>query len=143
MSYSANGVISVNAIGQEQTSALAALKSSDELISESLKTELEATRKQLAQKVFEFDEMKEQLVGALVSREKTQRKLDEAMAAGSNGQPAPEEIPKGKKEDTEKIEKLRAALKLKIEVSYRASMQVDFPYVVSRLGCRFPFSPPF
>ncbi|KAG7285329.1 hypothetical protein NEMBOFW57_009951 [Staphylotrichum longicolle] len=110
----------LDAIGQEQTTALAALKSSDELISESLRTELEATRKQLAQKLFELDEMKEQLMGALVSKDKVQRRLDDTLASAAGQQvesPPPEEAaqPKGKKEDAEKIEKLKAALRQKME----------------------------
>ncbi|KAL2160115.1 hypothetical protein VTH06DRAFT_1770 [Thermothelomyces fergusii] len=87
----------LDAIGQDRTAALAALKSSDEFISDSLRTELEATRKQLGQRTFELEQMKDQLMGALVSKDKSQGEA------------------KGKKEDAEKIEKLRAALKLKIE----------------------------
>lgn len=108
----------MDAIGLEQTAALAALKSSDEFISESLRTELEATRKQLTHKVFESDRMKDQLMDALVSKDKIQKKLDDALAAATpapNGQQ--EEAPKSKKEDAEKIEKLKAALRQKIEVS--------------------------
>ncbi|KAK0634726.1 hypothetical protein B0T17DRAFT_586454 [Bombardia bombarda] len=99
----------LNTIGEEQASALAALKSGDELISGSLKTELEATRKQLTQRVFELDGMKEQLMGALVSKDKIRKQLDDATAA--NGDNAP----KTKKEDAEKIEKLKAALRQKID----------------------------
>ncbi|KAK4140904.1 uncharacterized protein C8A04DRAFT_39535 [Dichotomopilus funicola] len=112
----------LDAIGQEQTEALAALKSSDELISDSLRTELEATRKQLAQKLFELDEMKEQFMGVLVSKDKVQRRLDDALAAPGAGQGSAGEDSassgaqtKGKKEDAEKIEKLKTALKQKIE----------------------------
>ncbi|KAK1754338.1 protein hook [Echria macrotheca] len=105
----------LNVIGQEQTTALAALKSSDEFISDSLKTELDATRRQASQKSFELDEMKEQLMAALVSKDKIRKQLDDAIAAAANGQPAPEEATKGRKEDAEKIDKLKAALRLKIE----------------------------
>src|SRR5690606_17706036 len=87
---------------------------------ESLRTELEATRKQLSQKTFELDEMKEQLMGTLVSKDKIQKKLDDALAAGANGQQqqsGPEEPPKARKEDAEKIEKLKTALRQKMEVS--------------------------
>ncbi|KAL2195908.1 hypothetical protein P885DRAFT_70052 [Corynascus similis CBS 632.67] len=114
----------LDAIGQDQTAALAALKSSDELISESLRTELEATRKQLAQRAFEFDQMKDQLMGALVSKDKVQKKLDDALASSAAGNQTPgaqgesttaTSQAKGRKEDAEKIEKLRAALKQKME----------------------------
>lgn len=107
---------SVNAIGLEQTTALAALKTSDELISESLKTELNATRRHLSQKTFELDETKEQLMGALLSKDKIRKQLDDTIAMSTNGQPVPEEAPKSRKEDAEKIEKLKTALRSKIEV---------------------------
>ncbi|KAL2265348.1 hypothetical protein VTJ83DRAFT_6448 [Remersonia thermophila] len=113
----------LDAISQEQTAALATLKSSDELISESLRTELEATRKQLGQKVFELDEMKEQLMSALVSKEKIQRKLEDALGQ-QPGAGAPEETPtKSRKEDAEKIEKLKAALRQKIEQLEKAEQE--------------------
>ncbi|GAB1313368.1 HOOK N-terminal domain-containing protein [Madurella fahalii] len=106
----------LDAIGQDQTAALAALKSSDELISESLRTELEATRKQLTQKAFESDRMKDQLMDALVSKDKIQKKLDDALAAATPATNSrQEEAPKGKKEDAEKIEKLKTALRQKME----------------------------
>jgi protein HOOK3 len=131
--------LAVDAIGKEQTEALAALKSSDELISESLRTELEATRRQLGQKGFELDEMKEQLMGALVSKDKVQKRLDDALASTTTttaGQQAgaQEEQAKGRKEDSEKIEKLKAALRQKIEVSLDPEPRLDSPYMLSFLG---------
>ncbi|KAK4178690.1 hypothetical protein QBC36DRAFT_344386 [Triangularia setosa] len=107
----------LEAVGQEQSEALELLKSSDELISASLRTELEATRKQLKHKVFELEQMKDQLMGVLVSKDKTQKRLDDALAAAApNGQQQADEAPaKSKKEDAEKIEKLKTALKQKLE----------------------------
>jgi protein HOOK3 len=138
----ANTGPTVDAIGQEQMAALAVLKSSDELISESLRTELEATRKQLAQRVFELDRMKDQLMGALVSKDKVQKRLDDALASSSSSPAAtaPEEAAaqaKGKKEDAEKIDKLKAALKQKVEVSDDPGPRIDSPYMASFLGLRF------
>ena len=86
------------------------------MISESLKTELDATRKRLSRKTFELDEMKEQLMDVLLSKDKIQKQLETAVAAGVPNE-QPEEAPNGKKEDAEKIEKLRAALRQKMEVS--------------------------
>ena len=131
-----NAVVVVNAIGQDQASALAALKTSDELISDSLKIELEATRRQLAQKVFELDEMKEQLMGALVSKDRIRKQLDEATAAAISGQTGSAEPAKGKKEDADKIERLKAALRQKIEVRFDPSPSLTSPYVASQLGYR-------
>ncbi|KAK4228404.1 hypothetical protein QBC38DRAFT_362050 [Podospora fimiseda] len=107
--------------GEEHSAVLAALKSSDELISDSLRTELEATRRKLIQKTFELDQMKEQLMGALLSKDKVQRKLEDALATAittpPNGQveEAASSAAKGKKEDAEKIEKLKGALRQKME----------------------------
>ncbi len=130
--------VTVDAIGEDQTAALAALKSSDEFISDSLRTELEATRKQLAQKVFELDEMKEMLMTALVSKDKVQRRLDDTLASATGQQPPPaqEEAaqPKGKKEDAEKIDKLKAALRQKMEVSLGPYPSIVSPYMVSFWG---------
>ena len=135
----------MDAIGEDQTAALAALKSSDEFISDSLRTELEATRKQLAQKVFELDEMKEMLMTALVSKDKVQRRLDDTLASATGQQPPPaqEEAaqPKGKKEDAEKIDKLKAALRQKMEVSLGPYPSIDSPYMVAYLGVGSKTSP--
>ncbi|KAK4165018.1 hypothetical protein QBC43DRAFT_41624 [Cladorrhinum sp. PSN259] len=113
-------------IGEEQTTVLAALKSSDELISDSLRTELEATRKKLNQKTFELEQMKEQLMVALLSKDKIQKKLEEALASAvttpPNGQ-AEEVSAKSKKEDAEKIEKLKSALRQKMEQLEKAEQE--------------------
>jgi protein HOOK3 len=124
--------IIVEAIGEEQTTALAGLKSSDELISESLRTELEATRKQLSQRVFDFDQMKDQFMGVLVSKDKIQKRLDDALAAAPI--PNEEEAPKSKKEDAEKIEKLKTALRQKMEVSNDPASHINSPYMASFSG---------
>ena len=115
----------VSVIGEEQSAALAALKASDELIAESLQKELEATRKQLREKTFELDEMKSQLMEALVSKDKLRKQLDDAIASG--GDPN-----KSRKEDVEKMEKLKAALRQKIEVSNGPSPSPTPPYLALR-----------
>lgn len=127
----------VDAIGQDRTAALAVLKSSDELISESLRTELEATRKQLNQRSFELEQMKDQLMGALVSKDKVQKKLDEALASSTSAHGESSQA-KGKKEDAEKIEKLKSALKQKIEVSNHMTLTPDSPLYGLLLEMGFP-----
>jgi protein HOOK3 len=136
--FANTSILTVDAAGHEESAALAALKSSDELISDSLRTELEATRKQLTQKAFELDETKEQLMGTLLSKDKVQRKLDDAMASAGQQQPEEAQQPKSKKEDAEKIEKLKAALRQKIEVSKaiatgRGSILTMWPLVMMML----------
>ncbi|KAK3321419.1 hypothetical protein B0T19DRAFT_265460 [Cercophora scortea] len=104
----------LSAIGEDQSSALTMLKSSDELISASLKSELDAARKQLSSRASELEELKEQLMNALVSKDKIRKQLDDTTAAAGPATPG-EPAPKGKKEDAEKIEKLKTALRQKIE----------------------------
>lgn len=116
----------MSVIGEEQSAALTALKASDELIAESLQKELEATRKQLREKTFELDEMKAQLMETLVSKDKLRKQLDDAIASG--GDPN-----KSRKEDVEKMEKLKAALRQKIEVSNDPSSSPTPPYLASRV----------
>lgn len=114
----------VNAVGQESIDALEVLKSSDQLVSASLTTELEATRKQLEEKRIEYEQVQQQLMDALLSKDKIRQQLDEAKAAGLPPSAPPAATPdssaaeqKVKKEDAEKTEKLKAALKTKIQVS--------------------------
>lgn len=119
----------VNAVGQDSIDALEVLKSSDQLVSASLMTELEATRKRLEEKRMEYEQVQQQLMDALLSKDKIRQQLDEAKAAGLplSVSPAPTPEPsateqKVKKEDAEKTEKLKAALKTKIQVSNNSLM---------------------
>jgi protein HOOK3 len=113
----------VTAVGQESIDALEVLKSSDQLVSASLMTELEATRKQLEEKRIDYEQIQQQLMDALVSKDKIRQQLDEARVAGLPPSASPTPTPdqgadqKAKKEDAEKTEKLKTALKTKIQVS--------------------------
>lgn len=113
----------VTAVGQESIDALEVLKSSDQLVSTSLMTELEATRKQLEEKRIGYEQIQQQLMDALLSKDRIRQQLDEAKAAGlpvsTSPTPTPEQgaDQKAKKEDTERTEKLKTALKTKIQVS--------------------------
>ncbi|KAK1830737.1 protein hook [Podospora conica] len=107
----------ISALGQEQAAALGAIKATDELLSESLTTELAATRRQLHQKTLEVNAIKDQLMVTLLSKDKIRKDLDEAVAA-TMGQVVSGEPAKGKKDDAdkaEKIEKLREALRKRVE----------------------------
>lgn len=121
----------VSALGQEQAAALGAIKATDELLSDSLTTELAATRRQLHQKTIEVNAIKDQLMATLLSKDKIRKDLDEAVAA-TLGQVVSDEPAKGKKDDTdksEKIEKLREALRKKVEVRNDPSPSLDSPYL--------------
>ncbi|KAK0740294.1 hypothetical protein B0T18DRAFT_206601 [Schizothecium vesticola] len=115
----------ISALGQEQAAALGAIKATDELLSESLTTELAATRRQLHQKTVEVNAIKDQLMATLLSKDKIRKDLDEAVAA-TLGQVVSDEPAKGKKDDTdksEKIEKLREALRKKVEQLEKAEQE--------------------
>lgn len=111
----------LTAVGQESIDALEVLKSSDQLVSTSLMTELEATRKQLEEKRIGYEQIQQQLMDALLSKDRIRQQLDEAKAAGlpvsTSPTPTPEQgaDQKAKKEDTERTEKLKTALKTKIQ----------------------------
>ncbi|RKU43922.1 hypothetical protein DL546_000495 [Coniochaeta pulveracea] len=117
----------LTAVGQESIEALEVLKSSDQLVSASLKAELEATRKRLETKEIDLEQLQRQLMDALLSKDKIRQQLDEAKAAGlltstPARSPTPDQAAAGLSEKdyaaaTEKTEKLKTALKQKIQVS--------------------------
>lgn len=112
----------VTAVGQESIEALEVLKSSDQLVSASLKTELEATRKRLEAREIDLEQIQKQLMDALLSKDKIRQQLDDAKAAGlpvsTPRSPTPDQGQGQKaKDDAEKNEKLKTALKQKIQVS--------------------------
>ncbi|KAB5585296.1 hypothetical protein GE09DRAFT_20828 [Coniochaeta sp. 2T2.1] len=119
----------LNAVGQESIDALEVLKSSDQLVSSSLKSELEATRRQLEEKRIDYEQVQQQLMDALLSKDKIRQQLDEAKAAGLplSTSPAPTTPEPGadqkKKEDAEKTEKLKTALKTKIQQLEKAEQE--------------------
>jgi protein HOOK3 len=149
----------VTAVGKGSIEALEVLKSSDQLVSNSLHSELETLRKQLEAKTFEEEQLRSQLMDALVSKDKLRSDLDKAADAAANGKPAsptpvPEEEMKPRKVDLEKNEKLKTALKQKIQVSNHpvtppsssppsspgAFAQETSPYLLAQLG--LPSPPP-
>ena len=127
-----NRLNAVDAVGQQSIDALGVLKSSDELISSSLKLDLEAVREKLKLRDIELDQLRQQLTNALVSKDKLRQQLDDAgipgislkttspqsptSAAASEGE-GQQQKQAPKKDDTEKNEKLKTALKQKVQVS--------------------------
>ncbi|RDA86489.1 hypothetical protein CP532_3590 [Ophiocordyceps camponoti-leonardi (nom. inval.)] len=108
---SAKGQLS--AVEKGGIDAIQELKSTDSLISESLKDELERLREEHRLVVGERDAQKSQLIEALLAKDKFRKELEEgkelqdAAAAASPGADASEAARKS----GEKIEKLRARLK--------------------------------
>lgn len=116
----------LDAVEKDQTEALEVLKSTDNLISESLRSELESLRKQYKTLQLENDQQRTQLIDALVSKDKLRKELDEAPAptapvetpAGTD--PAVEEALKSSKS---KIEKLRDRVKQQKEQLEKADQE--------------------
>ena len=117
-----------------------ALKSADELISASLKTELEGLRRQFDSKAKDNEILREQLMDVLVSNNLLRKKLDNVSApsslatavaspAAAPSSPLPIEDPlaaavaerRARKDDAiaEKNDKLKTALRQKVQVSDR------------------------
>ncbi|KAH8904011.1 hypothetical protein BR93DRAFT_961186 [Coniochaeta sp. PMI_546] len=119
----------LTAVGQESIDALEVLKSSDQLVSASLMTELEATRKQLEEKRIDYERIQQQLMDALLSKDKIRQQLDDAKTAGLPASTSPTSASdqvadqKVKKEDAEKTEKLKTALKTKIQQLEKAEQE--------------------
>ncbi|EOO00421.1 putative microtubule binding protein [Phaeoacremonium minimum UCRPA7] len=116
----------LDAVEKDQTEALEVLKSTDNLISESLRSELESLRKQYKTLQLENDQQRTQLIDALVSKDKLRKELDETPAptapvetpAGTD--PAVEEALKSSKS---KIEKLRDRVKQQKEQLEKADQE--------------------
>lgn len=127
----------VNAVGQQSLDALEVLKSSDQLISASLRTELDSAREKTKLREIDLEQLRQQLTNALLSKDKLRQQLDEAGITGIHLKPRSQspvsvaasdgEGQKPKKEDNERNEKLRAALKSKIQVSSHSTHSGPLP----------------
>lgn len=152
----------VNAVGQQSIDALEILKSSDQLISSSLKTELESAREKNKLRELDLEQLRQQLTNALISKDKLRQQLDDAAVTGVPVKPrsqspvdstaaaaAPSDADGQKakaKEDSEKSEKLKAALKSKVQVSHHpfssSSLVGRQPYDLSPIEMPLPRFPP-
>ncbi|KAL1876863.1 hypothetical protein VTK73DRAFT_9093 [Phialemonium thermophilum] len=113
------------AVGKQSIDALEVLKSSDQLISASLRSELDSTREKIRILEIDLEQNRQQLTNALISKDRLRQQLDDAGITGmpqpkqDPGTPAPApqeaETTKSRKEDLEKIEKLKTALKQKVQ----------------------------
>lgn len=112
--------------------AIDELKSTDKLISESLKAELDRLREEYSFVVSERDAQKSQLIEALLAKDKLRKEIEEgkelhetatatATAAAANLGPAEVVALEAAKKSGEKIEKLRTRLKERKQVSVSAS----------------------
>ncbi|KAK1772925.1 hypothetical protein QBC33DRAFT_33906 [Phialemonium atrogriseum] len=122
----------LNAVGQQSIDALEVLKSSDQLISASLRTELESTREKIKLREIDLEQLRQQLTNALISKDHLRQQLDDAGITGIQLKPRSQspvsvaaseaDAQKPKKDDSEKTEKYKAALKQKVQQLEKAEL---------------------
>ena len=125
----------VKAVSKGSLDALDELKSTDQLISASLKHELEALRKQHKALQVDFDQQKSQLIDALVSKDKLRKDMDEAVREPPIQSPTTAEpggavldkavVDEIVQKSNEKIGKLRGRVKQQVDVSSAVSVSVS------------------
>lgn len=113
--------------------AIDELKSTDKLISESLKAELDRLREDYSFVVSERDAQKSQLIEALLAKDKFRKEIEDAkeLQESATTGPADANMSEAMQKSTEKVEKLRARLKERKLVSYhncRLSIMPCFPF---------------
>jgi protein HOOK3 len=109
------------------------LKSTDKLISESLKAELDRLREDYSFAISERDAQKSQLIEALLAKDKLRKEIEDSkeLQEGSMTGPVDADISEAMKKSSEKIEKLRARLKERKLVScqfFSLSMPLVVPF---------------
>ncbi|KAF4813400.1 hypothetical protein CGCSCA5_v008543 [Colletotrichum siamense] len=97
----------LSAVAKDSVTALEELKSTDQLISASVREELEAARLQIRNLSADLENRQSSLINALLEKDKLRKELDEAKEGRQDGAESSEVSQK--RED--KIEKLRARLK--------------------------------
>ncbi|KAH9239978.1 hypothetical protein K456DRAFT_1825012 [Colletotrichum gloeosporioides 23] len=97
----------LSAVAKDSVTALEELKSTDQLISASVREELEAARLQIRNLGADLENRQSSLINALLEKDKLRKELDEAKEGRQDGAESSEVSQK--RED--KIEKLRARLK--------------------------------
>ncbi|OBR03583.1 Microtubule binding protein [Colletotrichum higginsianum IMI 349063] len=97
----------LSAVAKDSVEALEELKSTDQLISGSIREELDAARQQLKNLGTDLEEQRSSLINALLEKDKLRKDLDEAREARQDGTEPAELVQKLQ----DKIEKLRVRLK--------------------------------
>jgi protein HOOK3 len=132
--YSDSDDDEVGAVEKDSVDALEVLKQTDQLISSSLQSELDAVRKEVRALQLENDQQKSQLIEALLSKERLRKEMDEETRVTPAPTPAPSsdaaptanpaELEEALRVSKAETEKLRDAFKRQKEVSHpRLSLQ--------------------
>lgn len=107
----------LSAVEKESIDALAELKSTDKLISESLKAELDRLRDEHSFVVNERDAQKSQLIEALLAKDKLRKDAEDTKELQDAPGSADPDVAEAVKKASEKVEKLRTRLKERQQVS--------------------------
>lgn len=105
----------LSAVAKDSVEALEELKSTDQLISVSIREELEAARQQVKNLGTDLEEQRSSLINALLEKDKLRKDLDEAKEGRQDGAEPTEVVQKLQ----DKVEKLRSRLKERQSVSFR------------------------
>ncbi|TDZ34759.1 hypothetical protein C8035_v002622 [Colletotrichum spinosum] len=103
----------LSAVEKDSVNALEELRSTDQLISASVREELEAARQQVKNLSSDLENRQTSLINALLEKDKLRKELDEAKEGRQDGAEPIEVVQKMQ----EKIEKLRSRLKARQSVS--------------------------
>ncbi|KAK2003551.1 hypothetical protein LX36DRAFT_706989 [Colletotrichum falcatum] len=103
----------LSAVAKDSAEALEELKSTDQLISGSIREELEAARQQLKNLTTDLEQQRTSLINALLEKDKLRKDLDEAKETRQDGVEPTEVLQKLQ----DKVEKLRIRLKERTSVS--------------------------
>jgi protein HOOK3 len=131
----------LSAVEKDSIEALDELKSVDKLISSSLKDELDVLRQQQKNQAADNEHQRSQLIEALLAKDKLRKELDEAKELQekmANDTISSEEIADVVKKSNDKIEKLRARLKQRQEVSGNISSSNSSPSSMIELSGLVP-----
>ncbi|OAQ73372.1 microtubule binding protein HOOK3 [Pochonia chlamydosporia 170] len=120
----------VSAAEKGGVEAIDELKSTDKLISESLKAELDRLREDYNFAVSERDAQKSQLIEALLAKDKLRKEVEDTkeLQESSTAGPPDTDVSDAMKKSTEKIEKLRTRLKerkLQLEQSEQEKLDLQ------------------
>ncbi|OHE96180.1 hypothetical protein CORC01_08557 [Colletotrichum orchidophilum] len=118
----------LSAVAKDSVEALEELKSTDQLISGSIREELEAARQQLKNLGTDLEEQRSSLINALLEKDKLRKDLDEVKEGRQDGAEPTEAAQKLQ----EKVDKLRIRLKERQSVSYLKSLM---KYMALRPQC--------
>ncbi len=136
----------MSAVAKGSLEALDELKSTDRLISASLKNELDGKRKQYKTLQLDYDQQKTQLIDALLSKEKLRKEVEESVKEPPLASPKVADTPGSVvdqaavdelvRKSNEKIEKLRDRVKLQKEVGFpQPAMFLAWWYLTNHILC--------